>query len=122
MKFSDNFKQYEDNLRLLLARLLVELQEDPEKLKEYTAKIKRRSSEKIYEGVDKIFSQLFFLESRIIFVRYGTLNDKPLTYDATSAIIGFKEDEVATYGEKTLQKLKDLGIKDSLERLINNVP
>ena len=73
MKFSDNFKQYEDNLRLLLARLLVELQEDPEKLKEYTAKIKRRSSEKIYEGVDKIFSQLFFLESRIIFVRYGRI-------------------------------------------------
>ena len=78
--------------------------------------------EKIYEAVDGIFSQLFFLESRIIFVRYGTLNNEPLTYGAVSAIMGFKEDEIADYDKKILQKLKDLGIKDSLERLINNVP
>lgn len=120
MRFSDHFKQCEENLRLLLARLLVEFQGNPEKLEKYITKIKKESVENIYENVDKIFSQLSFIEGRVIFVRYGTLSDNPLTYESVSTIMGLKEADVKAYDKEALKRLKALGIKDSLERLINN--
>ena len=119
MIFSSNFKQNEVNLRLLLARLLVEFQKDSENLERYIAKINKKSSENIYNAVDEIFSQLDFIENRVIFIRYGTLNEKPLTYQDVSTILGLKEEYVATIDIKAIQRLKSLGIKDSLERLIN---